>query len=111
MNNNDNIKEFTQYVKTIVEHMRTHNNVAMNIMNDLKNLYVTCFDKNQPQPVYTFEMYTTLKTISEYFCIKNETILTKVQKYNFSDRWNELIVDDVIINPINYIEFKIIKEF
>lgn len=110
MNNSDNIKDFTQYVKSIVEHMRTHNNVAMNIMGDLKNLYVACFDKNQAQPVYNTEMYKTLKTISEYFCIKNETSLTNVQNYNFSDRWIELI-DDEIINPINYVEFRTIKEF
>ena len=111
MNNSDNIKDFTQYVKSIVEHMRTHNNVAMNIMGDLKNLYVACFDKNQAQPVYNTEMYKTLKTISEYFRIKNETTLTKVQNYNFSDRWNELIDNDEIINPINYVEFRTIKEF
>jgi hypothetical protein len=111
MNNSDNIKDFTQYVKSIVEHMRTHNNVAMNIMGDLKNLYVACFDKNQPQPVYTTEMYKRLKTISEYFCTRNETSLSNVQKYNFIDRWNEVIDEDLIINPNNYIEFRVIKEF
>jgi len=111
MNNSDNIKDFTQYVKSIVEHMRTHNNVAMNIMGDLKNLYVACFDKNQPQPVYTTEMYKRLKTISEYFCTRNETFLSNVQKYNFIDRWNEVIDEDLIINPNNYIEFRVIKEF
>lgn len=111
MNNSDNIKDFTQYVKSIVEHMRTHNNVAMNIMGDLKNLYVACFDKNQAQPVYTTEMYKRLKTISEYFCIRNGTYLSNVQKYNFIDRWNEVIDEDLIINPINYIEFRVIKEF
>ena len=111
MNKDDNIKSFIQYVKSIIDHMRSYNDVAMNIMSDLKNLYLTCFDKNQPQPVYNTEMYKTLKTISEYFCIRNETSLTNMQKYNFCDRWNEVIDNDSIINPINYTEYRTFKEF
>ena len=112
MNKDDNIKSFIQYVKIIVDHMRSYNDVDMKIMDDLKNLYVTCFDRNSSQSVvYNTEMYKTLKTISEYFCIRNETSLTNVQKYNFCDRWNEVIEDDSIINPINYIEYRTIKEF
>ena len=111
MNKDDNIKSFIQYVKSIIDHMRSYNDVAMNIMSDLKNLYLICFDKNQPQPVYNTEMYKTLKTISEYFCIRNETSLTNMQKYNFCDRWNEVIDNDSIINPINYIEYRTFKEF
>lgn len=111
MNKDENIESFTQYVRTIVDHMRSYNNVDMKIMGDLKNLYVTCFDKKQ-QSVYNIEMYKTLKSISEYFCIRNETSLTNIQKYNFSDRWNEVIgEDDLIINPINYIENRTVKEF
>jgi hypothetical protein len=53
----------------------------------------------------------TLKTISKYFCARNEASLSNVQKYNFVDRWNEVIDEDLIINPINYIEFRVIKEF
>ena len=112
MNKDDNIKSFSQYVKSIIDHMRSYNNVDMKIMDDLKNLYITCFDRNSSQSVvYNTEMYKTLKTISEYFCIRNETSLTNVQKYNFIDRWNEVIDDDSIINPINYIEYRTIKEF
>ena len=112
MNKDDNIKSFIQYVKTIVDHMRSYNDVDTKIMDDLKNLYVTCFDRNSSQSVvYNTEMYKTLKTISEYFCIRNETSLTNVQKYNFVDRWNEVIDNDSIINPIDYIEYRIIKEF
>lgn len=110
MNKDDNIESFTQYVRTIVDHMRLYNNVDMKIMGDLKNLYVTCFDKKQ-QSVYNTEMYKTLKAISEYFCIRNETSLTNIQKYNFCDRWDEVIDDDSIINPINYIEYRTCKEF
>lgn len=111
MNKDDNIESFTQYVRIIVDHMRSYNNVDMKIMGDLKNLYMTCFDKKQ-QSVYNTEMYKTLKVISEYFCGRNETSLTNIQKYNFIDRWNEVIdEDDVIINPINYIENRIVKEF
>jgi len=112
MNKTDNVKDFTQYIKSIVEHMRSYNNVAMNIMGDLKNLYMMCFDKNQSQSVvYNTEMYKTLKTISEYFCIRNETKLTKMQRYNFSDKWYITVGEDIIIDPINYVEFRIIKEF
>ena len=112
MNKDDNIKSFSQYVKSIIDHMRSYNNVDMKIMNDLKNLYVTCFDRNSSQSiVYNTEMYKTLKTTSEYFCIRNETSLTNIQKYNFNDRWNEVIDNDSIINPINYIEHNVIKEF
>ena len=112
MNKDDNVKSFIQYVKIIVDHMRSYNDVDMKIMDDLKNLYVTCFDRNSSQSVvYNTEMYKTLKTISEYFCIRNETSLTNVQKYNFIDRWNEVIDNDSIINPINYTEYRIIKEF
>ena len=111
MNKDENIESFTQYVRTIVDHMRSYNNVDMKIMGDLKNLYMTCFDKKQ-QPVYDTVMYKTLKSISEYFCVRNETSLTNIQKYNFSDRWNEVIgEDDLIINPINYIENRTVKEF
>ena len=111
MNNDENIESFTQYFRTIVDHMRSYNNVDMKIMGDLKNLYMTCFDKKQ-QPVYDTVMYKTLKSISEYFCVRNETSLTNIQKYNFSDRWNEVIgEDDLIINPINYIENRAVKEF
>lgn len=112
MNKDDNIKSFIQYVKTIVDHMRSYNDIDMKIMDDLKNLYTTCFDRNPSQSVvYNKEMYKTLKLISEYFCIRNETSLTNIQKYNFVDRWNEVIEDDSIINPINYIEYRTIKEF
>ena len=112
MNKDDNIKSFSQYVKSIIDHMRSYNNVDMKIMNDLKNLYITCFDRNSSQSVvYNTEMYKTLKTTSEYFCIRNETSLTNIQKYNFNDRWNEVIDNDSIINPINYIEHNVIKEF
>ena len=111
MNKDDNIKSFIQYVKSIIDHMRSYNDVAMNIMSDLKNLYLTCFDKNQSQPLYNVEMYKMLKTISKYFCVRNETSLTNIQKYNFNDRWNEVIDSDSIINPINYIEHNVIKEF
>ena len=111
MNKDKNIESFTQYVRTIVDHMRSYNNVDMKIMDDLKNLYMTCFDKKQ-QPVYDTVMYKTLKAISEYFCVRNGTSLTNIQKYNFSDRWNEVIgEDDLIINPINYIENRTVKEF
>ena len=111
MNKDENIESFTQYVRTIVDHMRSYNNVDMKIMGDLKNLYMTCFDKKQ-QPVYDTVMYKTLKSISEYFCVRNETSLTNIQKYNFSDRWNKVIgEDDLIINPINYIENRTVKEF
>ena len=112
MNKDDNIKSFSQYVKSIIDHMRLYNNVDMKIMNDLKNLYVACFDRNSSQSVvYNTEMYKTLKTTSEYFYIRNETSLTNIQKYNFNDRWNEVIDNDSIINPINYIEHNVIKEF
>ena len=112
MNKDDNIKSFSQYVKSIIDHMRSYNNVDMKIMNDLKNLYITCFDRNSSQSVvYNTEMYKTLKTTSEYFYIRNETSLTNIQKYNFSDRWNEVIDSNSIINPINYIEHNVIKEF
>lgn len=112
MNKDDNIKSFSQYVKSIIDHMRSYNNVDMKIMNDLKNLYITCFDRNSSQSVvYNTEMYKTLKTTSEYFYIRNETSLTNIQKYNFNDRWNEVIDNDSIINPINYIEHNVIKEF
>lgn len=112
MNKDDNIKSFSQYVKSIIDHMRSYNNVDMKIMNDLKNLYITCFDRNSSQSiVYNTEMYKTLKTTSEYFYIRNETSLTNIQKYNFNDRWNEVIDNDSIINPINYIEYNVIKEF
>ena len=112
MNKDDNIKSFIQYVESIVNHMRSYNNVDMKIMNDLKNLYITCFDRNSSQSVvYNTEMYKTLKTTSEYFYIRNETSLTNIQKYNFNDRWNEVIDSDSIINPINYIEHNVIKEF
>ena len=111
MNKDGNIDSFIQYVRTIVDHMRSYDNVDMKIMDDLKNLYVTCFDKKQ-QPIYNTEMYKTLKTISEYFCVRNETSLANIQKYNFNDRWNEVIgEDDLIINPINYIENRTVKEF
>ena len=111
MNKDSNIESFIQYVGTIVDHMRSYNNVDMKIMGDLKNLYMTCFDKKQ-QPIYNTEMYKTLKTISEYFCVRNETSLANIQKYNFIDRWNEVIgEDDLIINPINYIENRSVKEF
>lgn len=99
MNKDDNIKSFSQYVKSIIDHMRSYNNVDMKIMNDLKNLYITCFDRNSSQSVvYNTEMYKTLKTTSEYFCIRNETSLTNIQKYNFNDRWNEVIDNDSINN-------------
>ena len=112
MNKDDNIKSFIQYVESIVNHMRSYNDVDTKIMDNLKNLYMTCFDRNPSQSVvYNTEMYKTLKTISEYFCIRNETSLNNVQKYNFVDRWNEVIEDDSIINPINYIEYRIVKEF
>ena len=112
MNKDDNVKSFSQYVKSIIDHMRSYNNVDMKIMNDLKNLYITCFDRNSSQSVvYNTEMYKTLKTTSEYFYIRNETSLTNIQKYNFNDRWNEVIDNDSIINPINYIEHNVIKEF
>ena len=111
MNKDIFIKSFTQYVKTIVDHMRSYDDVSMSIMNDLKKLYMTCFDKNQSQPLYNAEMYKMLKTISKYFCVKNETSLSNIQKYNFCDRWNDVINDDLIINPINYIEYRTVKEF
>lgn len=111
VNNDNNIEDFTQYVGSIVEHMRSYENVDMTIMNDLKNLYTICFDKKQSRSEYTTEMYMTLKTISKYFCTRNEASLSNVQKYNFIDRWNEVIDEDLIINPINYIEFRVIKEF
>ena len=112
MNKSDNIESFTQYVRSIIEHMRSYNDVDMKIMDELKNLYTVCFNRNPSQTVvYNTEMYKTLKSISEYFCIRKETSLNNVQKYNFIDRWNEVIEGDSIINPINYIEYKIIKEF
>ena len=112
MNKSDNIESFTQYVRSIIEHMRSYNDVDMKIMDELKNLYTVCFNRNPSQTVvYNTEMYKTLKSISEYFYIRNETSLTNVQNYNFIDRWNEVIDNDSIINPINYIEYKIIKEF
>ena len=112
MNKDDNIKSFTQYVESIVDHMRSYDKVDMKIMDKLKNLYTTCFDKTQSQVVYDTEMYKTLKTVSEYFCIRNETSLTKkIQNYSFFDRWDEVINDDLIINPINYIEYRTVKEF
>ena len=49
--------------------------------------------------------------IHKYFCVKNETSLSNIQKYNFCDRWNDVINDDLIINPINYIEYRTVKEF
>ena len=112
MNKSDNIESFKIYVGTIIEHMRSYNDVDMKIMDKLKNLYTVCFNRNPSQTVvYNTEMYKTLKTINEYFYIRNETSLTNIQKYNFIDRWNEVIDDDSIIKPTNYIEYRICKEF